>query len=183
MADEVSTVQELFDMLNGLRGNPMQQGPVQQGPVQQGPPPQQDQYSYGDGGEYSYGGPQQRSSGGSWMPGRGYEGDTDLGQGIADAVIGLAGNAVARRIGKRMRRMYEERIAPALDARMQQAQQNMASSVQDQALIAERYPDLRGCLRDQVLFLDGGNQQVVPVAEIRLPVTLAQADEIVARLR
>jgi hypothetical protein len=45
-----------------------------------------------------------------------------------------------------------------------------------------RYPELRGCTTDQVIFLDGGTR-TVPVSELRMPVTLAQADQVVARLR
>jgi hypothetical protein len=48
--------------------------------------------------------------------------------------------------------------------------------------IADRYPELRGCLRDRVLFVDGG-MRTVAVSELSLPVTLAQADTVVARLR
>jgi hypothetical protein len=45
-----------------------------------------------------------------------------------------------------------------------------------------RYPELRGCTKDQVVFLDGG-VRTVPVSEIKMPVTLVQADSIVERLR
>jgi hypothetical protein len=38
-----------------------------------------------------------------------------------------------------------------------------------------------GCLRDQVLFRAGGSQ-VISLAEIPMPVTLAQADVIAGRL-
>ncbi len=46
----------------------------------------------------------------------------------------------------------------------------------------ERYPVLRGCLRDKVVFLDGWSRSV-PITEIRMPVTLAAADALVDRLR
>lgn len=45
-----------------------------------------------------------------------------------------------------------------------------------------RYPELRGCMKDQVVFLDGG-MRAIPVSDLKLPVTLAQADAVVARLR
>jgi hypothetical protein len=45
-----------------------------------------------------------------------------------------------------------------------------------------RYPELRGCMKDQVVFLDGG-YKTVPVSELKMPVTLAQADDVVSRLR
>jgi hypothetical protein len=47
---------------------------------------------------------------------------------------------------------------------------------------AARYPELRGCLRDRVIFVDGG-VRTVPVSNLTLPVTLTQADAVVTRLR
>jgi hypothetical protein len=46
----------------------------------------------------------------------------------------------------------------------------------------QRYPELRGCLADRVIFLDGG-YKTVPMSELTMPVTLAQADAVVTRLR
>ena len=103
-------------------------------------------------------------------------------QEIANTVLGAAFKFAGRGIGKRMQRAYEERIGPALEARAAQARQQWQQSRDEQAAIVERYPDLRGCLRDQVVFLDGGSRSV-PITEIRMPVTLAQADALVARLR
>jgi len=103
-------------------------------------------------------------------------------QEIANTVLGAAFKFAGRSIGKRMQRAYEERIGPALEARAAQARQQWQQSRDEQAAIVERYPDLRGCLRDQVVFLDGGSRSV-PITEIRMPVTLAQADALVARLR
>jgi hypothetical protein len=37
-------------------------------------------------------------------------------------------------------------------------------------------------MRDRVVFLEGGSR-TVPITEIRMPITLAQADALVARLR
>lgn len=178
------TVRELFDMLNGMRGQAMNQAGY-------GPPGMPPTWSYGDGGSYGEEGPygdgggygQGASSGKRWIRDRRYESRSDdLGQGVADAVLGLAGNLAARKIGKRMRRVFEERIAPVLEAQAEKAQRDWDQSAADQDAIVERYPDLRGCLRDQVLFLAGGTQ-VVPISDIRLPVTLHQADALVARLR
>lgn len=42
--------------------------------------------------------------------------------------------------------------------------------------------DLRGCMHDQVVFLQGGTR-VVPISEIRMPVTVAQADSLVEKLK
>jgi hypothetical protein len=45
-----------------------------------------------------------------------------------------------------------------------------------------RYPELRACMKDQAVFLDGGSL-TIPISEIDMPVTLTQADAVVARLR
>jgi hypothetical protein len=103
-------------------------------------------------------------------------------QEIANTVLGAAFKFAGRSIGKRMQRAYEERIGPALEARAAQARQQWQQSRDEQAAIVERYPDLRGCLRDQVVFLDGGSRSV-PISEIHMPVTLAAADALVNRLR
>lgn len=109
-------------------------------------------------------------------------GGDDLAQDIAGAVLGAAFKFAGRGIGKRMQKVYEERIAPAVEAQAAQARQKWQPSPDDQAAIVQRYPDLRGCMRDQVVFLDG-RSLTVPISEIRMPITLAQADALVARLR
>ena len=109
----------------------------------------------------------------------------DPAQEIANAVLGAAFKFAGRGIGKRIQRAYEEKIGPALEARAAQAaqaRQQWQGSRDEQAAIVERYPNLRGCLRDRVVFLDGGSRSV-PITEIRMPVTLAQADALVDRLR
>ena len=106
----------------------------------------------------------------------------DPAQEIANAVLGAAFKFAGRGIGKRIQRAYEEKIGPALEARAAQARQQSQQSRDEQAAIVARYPDLRGCLRDRVVFLDGGSRSV-PITEIRMPVTLAQADALVDRLR
>jgi hypothetical protein len=103
-------------------------------------------------------------------------------QEIAGAVLGAAFKFAGRGIGKRMQKAYEERIAPVIEAKTAQARQQWQPSPDDQAAIVQRYPDLRGCMHDQVLFLEGGSR-TVPITDIRMPVTLAQADAIVSRLR
>ena len=105
----------------------------------------------------------------------------DPAQQIANTVLGAAFKFGGGRIGKRMQKVYEERIAPAMEAQAQ-ARQKWMPSGDEQAAIVQRYPDLRGCMRDSVLFLDGGSR-TVPISEIRMPVTLAQADAIVGRLQ
>ena len=103
-------------------------------------------------------------------------------QQIAGAVLGAAFKFGGRGLGKRMQKAYEERIAPVIEAKTAQVRQQWQPSPDDQAAIVQRYPDLRGCMHDQVLFLEGGSR-TVPITDIRTPVTLAQADAIVDRLR
>jgi hypothetical protein len=210
-AAEVRTVAELFDMLNGAQDSATRQAyPRQQtGPDYQGTYPDYPAQGYqgpdsaGTNPDYpyeSYQGPGIPTAGSqSQGPAPGYQGpdypnnrrsrpamDMNFGddpaQEIANAVLGAAFKFGGRSIGKRIQRAYEERIGPALEARMAQARQQGQQSRDEQAAIVERYPDLRGCLRDQVVFLDGGSRSV-PITEIRMPVTLAQADALVERLR
>ena len=155
---DVRTVQELVGMLDGTQQQAM---------------PVREQYQQ----------PRQRS-------GRGF-GDSDLGwespdQQIADAVIGTAASFLGKAIGKRMRRVYEERVVPNLQAQAEQRSQNVPAQTeqrgQDLHAIAERYPELRGCLRDQVIFLSGGTR-TIPLSEVSPQISLAQADALIARLR
>jgi len=208
---DVRTVAELFEMLNGAQDGAMQQAyPRQQtGPDYPGTYPDYPAQGYqgpdsaGTNPDYpypSYQGPGFPTQGYQGQgPAPGYQGpdypnnrrgrptmDSDVGddpaQEIASAVLGAAFKFAGRAIGKRMQRAYEERIGPALEARAAQARQQWQQSRGEQAAIVERYPDLRGCLRDQIVFLDGGSRSV-PITEIRMPVTLAAADALVDRLR
>jgi hypothetical protein len=194
---QVRTVSELFDMLNGAQNQANQgwqnqqpgqfpgQGPYQgQGPYP-GQPPGQGGYSYAGSGYSDYGannpgGPNQYR--GSWGGGGDYDSSGDIGQDIANAVLGSAFKFVGKRMAKKMQQAYEERVQPAMQAKAAQTQQQWQQSKADQDTIVQRYPDLRGCMQDQVLFLEGGTR-VVPITEIRMPVTVAQADTIVDQLR
>jgi hypothetical protein len=98
----------------------------------------------------------------------------DIGGAVMGAALGFAGRA----IGRRMMKAFEDKVVPAVQARASQFEQQKG----EQDAIAARYPELRGCTKDQVIFLDGG-MRTVPVSELRMPVTLAQADQVVARLR
>jgi hypothetical protein len=82
---------------------------------------------------------------------------------------------VGRAIGRRLKRAFDERVAPAMAARQDAA-------LREQIAVAERYPDLRACLSDNVVFLAGG-RRVVDMSELSDGFTLAQADQLVARLR
>jgi hypothetical protein len=173
---DVRTIQDLANMFGQAPGNPMQRpGPYQQpgyGPGQQGG--YQAEPFYGPESGYGQGpGP---------TPIRGYDqsreyGADSAGQEVADMVIGLAGRFIGKAIKNRMQRVAEEKILPTLNARAQQSGQEIQA-------IADRYPELRACMKDQVIFLSGGTA-TVPMSEIPniTQVTLAQADAVVARLR
>ncbi len=98
----------------------------------------------------------------------------DIGQQIANGVVSSVARWAGRGIANRLQRAYSERIVPAMAARQEQ-------NAREQAAIVERYPELRGCLRDEVIFLAGGSR-TVPISDISMPVTLAQADALVGRL-
>jgi hypothetical protein len=106
----------------------------------------------------------------------------DIGGAVVGAALGFAGRALA----KRMKKAYDEKIAPAMEARAAQAQQQMQQQSQqtkaEQDAIVARYPELRTCMTDQLIFLDGG-YKTVPISELTMPITLAQADAVVTRLR
>lgn len=97
------------------------------------------------------------------------------GEEIAGAVLSAAFGMVGRAIGKRVKRAFEDHVLPAV-------QEQQAKSRAEQEAIVARYPQLRGCFRDEVLFLDGGHRST-PGSDLQWPVTLAQADMIVARLQ
>jgi hypothetical protein len=102
----------------------------------------------------------------------------DIGGALFSVALGFAGRA----IGRRMKKAFEEKVIPVMQERAAQAQQQSAQSQAEADAIVERYPELRGCLKDQVIFLNGG-YRTVPVSDLQLPITLAQADAVVARLR
>ena len=102
----------------------------------------------------------------------------DIGGAVLGAALGFAGRA----IGRRMKKAFEEKVIPAMEAKAAQAQQQFEQSKAEQDAIVARYPELRGCTKDQIVFVDGGTR-TVPISEIKMPVTLAQADSIVVRLR
>src|SRR5580658_8187645 len=94
---------------------------------------------------------------------------------IADAVMGAATKAIGRVIGRRMRQAYNERVAPAMAGRQD-------AMLRERMAIAQRHPDLRACLNDQVIFLAGGTR-VLPLASAMQVRTVEQSDALVAQLR
>lgn len=99
-----------------------------------------------------------------------------IGEDVADAALSAATRFIGRAIGRRVRRTYNnEPVLPTLAARQE-------AMLREQIAIAERHPDLRACLTDQVIFLVGGSR-VLPMASIAGNLTLEQSDALVARLR
>ncbi len=116
---------------------------------------------------------------GDGLPGDGLPGGLSLDGDIASAAAAVAASAATRlfgrAIGRRVQRTYEQRVLPALAARQQ-------ALLHEQIAIAERHPDLRACLTDQVIFLAGG-ARTVPLASVTGMLTLEQSDSLVAELR
>ena len=198
---EVRTAREVFDMMNGAREQAFQRinqfrqpgGAPGTTPGQQpGAAPGQWQGAGSvDDGDYDHynvegSDSQLRKNRGGNQSQRRRDFDFDAGDSVIDdiggAVLGAALGFAGRAIGRRMKKAFEERVIPAMEAKAAQAQQQFEQSRAEQEAIVARYPELRGCTRDQVVFVDGGTR-TVPISEISLPVTLAQADSIVARLR
>ena len=94
---------------------------------------------------------------------------------IAAAALGAAARFIGRSIGRRVQRAMDQQVLPALAARQQAA-------MRAQIEIAERHPDLRACLTDEVIFLAGGSR-VLPLADVTGTPTVELADALVARLR
>jgi hypothetical protein len=115
--------------------------------------------------------PQQRP-GPRW---EGSGGGSSLGDDVADVVLNAATKFIGRAISRRVKRAYNERVQPTLAARQE-------ARLRDQIAIAERHPDLRACLTDQVIFLAGGSR-VLPMASVAGGLTVEQSDGVVAQLR
>jgi len=192
--DQVRTVREFFDMMNGAQEQAMQRaaqlgfgGQAQPQGWNQGQP--QGSGNDGDYDHYNVEGSdrQLRGNRGGSQGQRRRDFDFDSGgdnmiEDVGGAVLGAAFGFAGRAIGRRMKKAFEEKVVPAMEAKAAQAQQQWEQSQAEQDAIVARYPELRGCTKDQVVFLDGG-VRTVPVSEIKMPVTVAQADSIVARLR
>jgi hypothetical protein len=154
--------------------SPAEPQPTQQPGYQGGPPP-----GYQPGPQPDYlPGPEQQWPGQPSSGRRGWEsgsGASTLEDALGDMVGGVAAKAIGRVIGRKMRKVFDERVAPAMAAaRGPDMQQRMA--------IAQRHPDLRACLNDQVIFLVGGTR-TLPLASAARVQTVEQSDALVAQLR
>jgi hypothetical protein len=190
-------VRELFDMMNGARGQAFQRmgqfGQPGSGPWQgqQGSGPSPGQAGMPDDGDYDHynveGSDRAIRGNRNWNQNRrGRDNDFDLGDNLAEdiggAVLGAAFGMAGRAFGRKMKQAFEDKVVPAMQAKMAQAQAQFEQQRAEMEAIAARYPELRGCTKDQVVFLDGGTR-TVPVSEIKMPLSMAQADSVVARLR
>lgn len=96
-------------------------------------------------------------------------------QAIADVALGAAARFIGRAVSRRVQRTMNERVLPAVANRAEQMQRT-------QIAIAERYPDLRACLDDKVIFLAGGTR-TLPLPTLGPTLTMEQADALVAQLK
>jgi len=85
----------------------------------------------------------------------------------------FGGRGSGRGMSRRMQRAAE-RMQPVVPPKAQEL-------LMTQIAIADKYPDLRACLRDAVIFLAGGNR-VLPMPDLSA-LTMEQADNLVAALR
>ena len=93
---------------------------------------------------------------------------------IAGAVLGAAAGFLGRAISRRVQNTVSQQVLPALAAKQEEM-------LKTQIAIAERHPDLRACLNDQVVFLAGGSR-AVPMPNLST-VTVEQSDALVNSLR
>jgi hypothetical protein len=97
-----------------------------------------------------------------------------IGDAIADVALGAATRFIGRAIGRGVQRTINERVMPTLAVHRE-------TTLREQIAIAERYPGIRACMTDKVIFLEGGSR-VAPMPNL-VTLTMQQADAIVAELR
>lgn len=175
---DVRTVREFFDIMNAGGAQSFQRFSEQSG----GPDADDGNYNHHNAEGSRSRSRKPRSK--KWERGRfALNLMSDPGGAVTDAALGFAG----RTIGRGVKKVVNEQVKPAMQAQAAQAQaaraeQQFAQAQADQDVVVARHPELRACMKDQVVFLDGGSR-TVPVSEIPVPVTPAQADAVVARLR
>ena len=114
-------------------------------------------------------------------PSRSYDSDFSSGDvlgSLGDDVAGAAAGMAARFIGRAISRKMQDKVSQALPAMMAKQE----AMLREQIAIAERHPDLRACLTDQVIFLAGGSR-TMPMKGVMTNLTVEQADAVVAQLR
>ena len=93
---------------------------------------------------------------------------------IADVALGAAARFVGRAVSRRVQRAMTERVMPAMAT-------DREAILREQIAVAERYPGIRACMTDNVIFLQGGSR-VAPMPNLAT-LTMQQADSIVAELQ
>ena len=148
-AANVHSIEELAALAKGRLGM-LQQAPAQQGWAGE---PQQGWAAEPQQGPTPGWAAQPRSGPvrGSWrdpasrLPGG--VGDLSIGDDIADIALTAATRFIGRAIGRRVQRTVEQKVMPAITAQQE-------AMLRQQIEIAERHPDVRACMTDQVIFLD-----------------------------
>jgi hypothetical protein len=148
---------------------------------QAGPPPGQGWNAQPQAGPP----PGRRSGPGGWARNLDFRSSSDA-DGIEDVVADIAMGAVTRfigrKVGRRVQQAVTDRVQQVVTDRVLPAMAARQAALGDQAVIAERHPDLRACFTDKVIFLAGGSR-VIPMDSVGGLLTVAQADALVAQLR
>jgi hypothetical protein len=101
------------------------------------------------------------------------QGDSGLpGQGLADIGAAVAAEVLRRTVGRAVKKHYQERVVPQLQRRDDELRRRQLER-------AQRYPDLRYCVDDRVLFLTGCTR-TLPLEQFLIT---DQPDAFVACLR
>jgi hypothetical protein len=171
-AAQVHAISELADLarmnLAKLQGQSPMTGQPQQGweaEPMAGPPP----------------GPDGRRPGGLFgrgMPVPGRRGGYDVPDSVGDLVGDVVGGVAAQFLGRAIQRKVEQTLASRVMPAVSQAGSAM---LQNQIAVAEKYPDLRACMTDRVVFL-AGRSQTQPMPDLA-KITVPQADALVAQLQ
>jgi hypothetical protein len=101
---------------------------------------------------------------------------------VADIALGAVTRFIGRKVGRRVQQAVTDRMQQVVTDRVLPAMAARQAALGDQAVIAERHPDLRACFTDKVIFLAGGSR-VVPLDSAGGLLTVEQADALVAQLR
>jgi hypothetical protein len=80
-------------------------------------------------------------------------GGADLGQSLFDFTVASTAYLLRQTVGRRLKRYYQERLLP-------EAGKAREAHRRKQLQLAERYPDLRVCISDQMIFVAGGNRAI-----------------------
>jgi hypothetical protein len=176
---DVRTIREFFDTMNAGGAEGFQRL------IDLSGGPRADDVTYNDDNNVEGSRSRPRKARGKKWERAGFAADilSDPGAAVIGSALGFAGRAISRGAKK----VVTEQVLPAMQAQVTRvqavgAEQQFAQAKADQDAIVARYPELRTCNKDLAVYLDGGSR-TVPIGEIPVPVTLTQADAIVARLR